>query len=109
METDADTSAPHNDVVLVHSPTEDGQGYRVIRQRGGEIEVGAVRPLEEGKPIHGEIVRLKAREDSPVLFDVDVQHGITAPRAGPAQVATEKYRQGWDSIFARNPSPSELN
>ncbi len=74
------------------------------------LQAGLVRPLEHGKPIHGEVVRLKPRDESPLLFDVDVQHDAGSVSLGrPAKVATAKYRSGWDSIWAKTPSPTELN
>jgi len=72
-ESPKDESKPQ-DVVLLHSPTEDGEGIRVLRARQQHdesaraneeaacvVEVGEVRPLKEGKPISGEVVRLKPR------------------------------------------------
>ncbi len=103
------------DVVLVAGPTEDGQGLRVVRAREDRIETGEVRPLRDGQPVTGDIVTLKPREKTPWLCDVEVQHeqrskvaandtAALAPlarptRHGPAQVATEEYRDNWESIF----------
>lgn len=95
------------DVVLVHGVTDDGKGLRVLRARDGGLEQGACRPLEEGKPIHGEVVQLRPRKECPVLCDVDVK--VAAParapaaadRHGPPQVATAAYRDNWDAIWAR--------
>lgn len=110
-----------NDVVLVHSPTEDGAGARVIRMRPERIEVGEVRPVREGQPLVGEVVRLKPRAESPALCDVEVLYkGPTmgdkpaSPPAmqkapGPAQVATQAYRDNWEQIFAARLPASEPN
>ena len=103
------TRRPGGDVVLVYGRSEDGNGYDVLRQRGEALEAGTMRPLDEGKPIHGEVVRLKAREDSPVLFDVDVQHDARVSTGRPAKVASEEYRQGWDSIWAKKRRDHTLN
>ena len=97
------------DVVLVYGQSEDGGGFEVLRQRGESLEAGRMRPLDEGKPIHGEVVRLKARDDSPVLFDVEVQHEAPASTGRPAKVATNEYRRGWESIWAKKSTPSTLN
>lgn len=86
------------DVLLVHSPTDDGRGWRVLRKREERLEIGAIRPAEEGKPIQGELVSLKQRAGTP-LFDVEVQYAPPRPHAGPARVATDAYRSGWDAIF----------
>ena len=97
------------DVVLVYGRSEDGGGYGVLRQRGGEIEAGTIRPLDEGKPIHGEVVQLKPREESPALFDVEVQHDARPSTGRPAKVATEQYRKGWESIWAKKQPDRTLN
>jgi hypothetical protein len=99
------------DVVLVHGPTDDGEGARVLRARRGSVEAGEVRPLKEGRPLAagGEIVRLERRADAPALYDVKVEHVVSekgdkdddaaGSRNGPAQVATHAYRESWDRTF----------
>jgi hypothetical protein len=104
------------DVALVHGRVEGG-GYQILRRRGDRIEAGLVHPVVEGKPIVGELVALKPRRDFPLLCDVETLHPGMASRAepeprahppaqkGPAQVATDRYRDNWDAIFgARKPS-----
>jgi hypothetical protein len=137
--------------LLVHGLTEDGQGLKVIRQREDRLEVGALRPLVEGKPIDGEVVQVRPRPSNPLVLDVDVlyaprerdrehdapvdgarrtlpgsaadstaspggaaQSGVVVqPREsgarptskGPAQVATDRYRDNWELIYrGRKPS-----
>ena len=95
------------DVAIVCGVSDDGQGVDIIRKRGERIEAGTVRPLEQGKPIHGEVVRLRPREHFPMICDVEVE--VPAQRtgepfavsSGPAQVATETYRKNWDAIYGR--------
>ncbi len=98
------------DVVLMHGPTEDGAGSKVLRARPGRIEAGEVRPMADGKPLvpGGEVVRLERRADAKGLFDVHVDYkvpekgDVAAPAAamtGPAQVATRAYRDSWDRTF----------
>jgi len=116
---DAKTSG---DVVLVHGVTEDRRGLKVLRARNERLEVGEVRPVEEGKPIAGDLVRLKPREGAPHVCDVETELSIsgqssptvrdTSARGRPAQVATDTYRDNWDSIFKSklsSPGSSELN
>jgi hypothetical protein len=94
--------------------SEDGQGLDIIRKRGERIETGTVRRLEQGKPIHGEVVRLRPREHSPMVCDVEVE--VAAPThasppaatSGPAQVATETYRKNWDAIYGQTRKSREL-
>lgn len=103
--------------------TEDGQGVEVIRKRGDRLETGTVRKLEAGKPIHGEVVRLRPRAQAPLVCDVDVEFDgsprettrhddlepALAANSGPAQVATESYRKNWDAVYGRSRKPSLLN
>lgn len=117
------------DVVLVHGVTDDGKGYQVVRQREDRIEVGAIKPLENGKPVHGEIVKLRPRSESPLLFDVVLQvdtrvdgdatgptvdsgtdeAGRPGGRKGPVRVTNENYRSGWDGIWGARRKESAPN
>ena len=95
--------ADHDDVALIHGRTDDGRGLKILRRRQDRIEVGAVVPLTPGKPIVGEVVRLEPRKESPLLCNVHVEYAPPVdarPTAnGPAQVATDRYRQNWDLVF----------
>ena len=109
------TPPASDDVMLVYSKSEDGSGHHVLRRRKGAIEAGIIRPLESGKPIHGEVVNLQSRPESEALFDVKVQYATQKPAqesrsaAGPPRVATEKYRNGWESIWADRASSRMSN
>lgn len=102
------------DVAIVCGVSDDGQGVDIIRKRGERIETGTVRRLEQGKPIHGEVVRLRPREQFPMICDVEVEvpaQGRTdapALTSGPAQVATEAYRKNWDAIYGRGKKPDPM-
>jgi hypothetical protein len=91
------------DVAILCGPTEDRQGQRLIRLREGELQAGEVRAVRQGAPLHGrELVRLSPREKTPQVCDVEVLHPAEAPpgdRVGPAQVATDRYRDNWELIF----------
>jgi len=106
------------DLVLVHSPTPDGDGVNVVRARRQGLELGTMRPLTEGRPIHGEVVKLTPRSEMPMLFDVETElsHPVedeatkdapaaeakgTRASSGPAQVASDSYRRNWDAIWKR--------
>jgi hypothetical protein len=122
------------DVVLLHSPAESGEGIRVVRKRDDSIELGELRPMREGQPIHGEVVRLTQREEHALLFDCEVvvpsqarkEAKAQAPEAeakreeprereptamqhkGPPRVTSDAYRGGWELIFGgKRRSPSE--
>ncbi len=118
-----------SDVVLIHGVTEDGKGLNVLRARDERLEVGQVRPLEEGKPLQGDVVKLKPRPEAPFVCDVETQvkmpsSGATAPRTaartakvegaaearrkGPPQVATRAYRENWEAIWPTPAKKSEL-
>ena len=93
------------DVALVYGRSQDG--LNVLRKRDNTIETGIVKPLQEGKPIQGEVVQMTQRGDSP-LFDIDVQlpdeHRAKQPALkakGGGQVANETYRKNWDAIWKR--------
>ncbi len=106
----ADDESAHekDDVALIHSRTDDGEGYRYLRQRGENLEAGEMRPLSEGRAIHGDVVSLRKRDDAP-LYDVTVEHAATRPMsrhefmhagdAKPAKVSSRRYRQGWHAIW----------
>ena len=100
----------------MHGPTPDGCGVNVLRAREERLEVGTMRPLKEGRPIHGEVVKLTPRPEFPLLFEAHTEFSAEpggaepaskkaaeAPRAavGPAQVASESYRRNWDAIWKR--------
>jgi hypothetical protein len=105
------------DLVLVHGRTKDGTGLGVLRAREERLEIGTMRPLEEGKPIHGEVVKLTPRPEMPLLFDAETQfvspeapvtkngsEDAATPGVGPPQVASDTYRKNWDAIWKRPPS-----
>ncbi len=111
--------APATDVVLLGPPTADGAGVHVLRARDERIEAGELRALQEGRPITGEIVTLKPRGSNPHICDVMDSYvpsgsASSAPQAslaqlghkGPAKVATDAYREGWDEIFGARPKAS---
>ncbi len=84
--------------MLIHGRGPDGV-LKVLRKKGNELSAGELRPLEEGKPIAGDVLRLKPRPELPLLCDVQEEIALTRRRAGPAQVATERYRSGWENLW----------
>ncbi len=72
---------PGSDVVLIRGVTDDGKGLEVLRARDERLEIGQVRPLEEGKPLAGDVVRLLPRPDAPYLCDVETQVRVPTPGA----------------------------
>ncbi|GMV14789.1 MAG: hypothetical protein HS104_33655 [Polyangiaceae bacterium] len=122
MTDEADTdAAPSEDVVVLGSESPDGKSVGVVRLREGQVEIGKVQPLEEGKPIVGEVVKLTPRAEAPRICDVEVQYKPTpvakaspqrtdaAPprtRGGPPQVASDEYRRNWEAIWAPGKKPN---
>ena len=93
---------------------KDERGLHILRRRSedGPLEAGVVQPLVEGKPISGEVISMRRRDDGPFLFDVETEVSTPtaeAPANGPAQVATDSYRRGWDAIWGRASRSSALN
>lgn len=101
-----ETDKVDGDVMVMLGKSEDGH-LRALRARQGEVAVAELRELKEGQPVTGdEIISLKEREGSPVLWDVEVVHELrdrkqaeARAHKGPAQVASAAYRDNWDAIF----------
>ncbi len=96
------------DVVVLGPPTADGDGVHVLRARDERVEAGELRTLKEGKPVVGEVVKLEPRKDDPRVCDVRESWKPPAapapppPKKGPAQVASQAYREGWAQIFDKS-------
>lgn len=110
------------DVALVVG--KDADGLHILRRRSeeGPIEAGLLRPMRQGKPIVGEVVTLTPRQDLPMVFDVksefspdnplapDGEQGNDRPASdGPAQVASDAYRKGWDAVWGSRRRDRTIN
>jgi hypothetical protein len=108
--TEADPAS--RDIVFVHGKSARG-GYHVIRQRDQKIEIGEMTTVREGQPILGELVKLQPLKQHERLFACEtIAKSPVRSEPGPAQVASEDYRKGWDAIFGASRSlgdPSQLN
>lgn len=78
----------------------------VLRSVDGGIEESVLRPVEDGQTLSGDLVRLHPLKEFPLLADLEtlLRHPNHAERPesgrkGPAMVATEAYRTGWEAIF----------
>jgi hypothetical protein len=111
----AESKVPAGDIALVLG--KDAEGLHILRRRSEEapIEAGLLRPMREGKPISGEVVSLTQREDLPLVFDVksefstDVAPGERPAVDGPAQVASDAYRKGWDAVWGGRRRERSIN
>lgn len=93
---------------------KDETGVHILRRRSedGPVEAAVVQPLADGRPITGEVISMRRRRDLPFLFDVktELDHsGTPAAGEGPAQVATDSYRRGWDAMWGGRRAKSSLN
>jgi hypothetical protein len=94
-----------SDVVLIHGVTEDGKGLRVLRAQGERLELGQVRPLEEGKPLQGDVVKLTPRPEAPFVCDVETQ--VKVVERAPAAVRSTTSSAKADSANAERPAKSD--
>ena len=101
---------PPKDFAILHGPTEDGEGARVLRFKQGAVYAGEVRPLREGQPLgQNEVVRLRPLDAHAGVCEVEVLHAPAIPAEaaqeppsrgqGPARVASGSYRRNWSAIF----------
>ena len=105
---------PLGDVAIVCG--KDEHGLHILRRRSEDapVEAAVLQPLTEGRPITGEVISMRPRRDFPFLFDAKTE--LEAPVAtferattGPAQVASNSYRSGWDAIWGRRHRREPLN
>lgn len=101
-----------SDRALLLGELPGARGVAVLRQRADDapIEAGVVRPMRDGEPIVGELVSLEPTPANPRVCSVKVHHDArpaaadpakSAPHKGPARVASDAYRAGWDEIFGK--------
>jgi len=100
---------PAKDVLLAYRRTDDGKGACVLRARDGQLEAGEVRALADGACVRGaEVVTLRPRAESPLLYDVDVKYDAREKsRHGPARVTSRAYRSNFDQVFAKDTSEDD--
>lgn len=102
------------DVALVFGKDEHGTHILRRRSENAPVEAGVLRPLQSGKPIDGEVISLSPRSDGPLLFDVKSElpspYAAARPTSdGPAQVATDAYRKGWEAMWGRRRRTPAVN
>ena len=70
--------------MLVHGRSDDG-ALQVLRKKGDELSLGELRPVEEGKPLRGNLLRLRPRAEMPLLADVEEEICLPGPSlSGPS-------------------------
>jgi hypothetical protein len=97
------------DIAILHGPTEDGEGARMLRFKEGAVYAGEVRPVREGQSVqHQELVRLRPLDPDLPVCEVEVLHAPAEPAAqkrqssGPARFTTDGYRRNWGAVFGRD-------
>jgi hypothetical protein len=95
-------------MLFVRGASEDGRGLSVVRVSDDRISAGELREARDGQPIMGELVALTQRSEHERLFDVSVlargpgapaRDAPALPGKGPAKVASDAYREGWENVF----------
>lgn len=102
------------DIAILHGPTEDGEGARMLRFKEGNVYAGEVRPVREGQSVeHSELVRLRPLDPDLPVCEVEVLHTPQTPPQtqaqtqkarpsnGPARFTTDGYRRNWGAVFGR--------
>jgi hypothetical protein len=92
-EPKASKAPKSEDIAFVCGRTDDGKGLHVLRKRGPNLEAGVVQPLEEGKPIHGELVTLRQRGETP-LCDIEVHYATPASKAAAGAKVSARLLPG---------------
>jgi len=107
---DVPAPKPHEDIALIARVDPDDGRVALIRKRHDRVEAGVAEPLREGRAITGDVVRLKPRPRQPWLCDVETvlarqdapevdETPMGTAHAGPAIVASDAYRTGWERIW----------
>jgi hypothetical protein len=105
VEGDPNPTPERVDRALVLGELPEQKGLAVLRQRGegAPVEAGVVRSVREGESIVGELVTLKPTSEGSRLCDVEVHvDARPASHHGPARVASNAYRSGWDEVFGKS-------
>ena len=102
------------DVVMIARVDSTRNEIHVIKPVADGIEKAVLRPVEEGVPLMGDLVRLHPNPDFPMLAEIEtvMRHPDGKSRArrssdGPPMVASEAYRRGWDAIFGVRPAQKD--
>lgn len=101
----SNSNCPGKDVVRMGPDVGGGHRPFIRHTADHRVEGGFLRQAREGEPLQDGAVLLSETEDSGV-YNVDYEYkaegqkaGQKAAGSGPAQVATDDYRRGWDNIF----------
>ncbi len=96
---------PKRDFVVLGPQVNDRTQACVRHTSSNEVRPGLIRTIQEGEAISGAGDLVQLRDAGDGTYDVTVVLGESgspsegASHSGPAQVATDEYRDGWTRIF----------
>lgn len=119
--SDEDTKIT-KDIAIPLGRAENGN-LRLARIRGTDeaptqVAIGELSPLEEGKPVMGEVVRLKPVEGARHLnvetvmedpYKAEKEKARASSGSKTYSFPSTKYQENWGRIFGQKPKPSEVN
>ena len=95
---------PVGDIAFVLGKNADGVHILRRRDENAPVEAGLLQPLVEGKPITGELISMRRREDMPFVFDVKSE--LPAPSAHSSDARQAARRRSRPTRTARAGTPS---
>lgn len=108
----SEKKAKKTDQAIILGKNEDELHVLRVRNDGEgstSVEVGRIKETDSLTPEEmkdREIIKLKKRKGTP-FRDVEVLQEGTGHK-GPARVATQAYRDGWDRIFGDDEVPENV-
>jgi hypothetical protein len=111
-----DAGEVERNLVLIAGVDSRRQEIHVLKPGEDGIETAVLRPVEHGQTLTGDLVRLHPHKNLPMVAELEtvLRHpdsSLQAARShkGPAMVASEAYRRGWDAVFGTRPAgPSDV-
>jgi len=86
------------DVVFMGPPTGKGGARPYVRHCSDcTTQVGTLKPVGEGEPLHDGAILLEQRPAEPGVYDVRGRY--RASKSGPPKVTTPEYRDNYVRIF----------
>lgn len=87
------------DFVVMGPKLENGDIMAVRHTADHQLLEGVVRPLQDGRPITGELVEITHRNDN--IYNISPISLGEKTSDGPAMVNSAAYQSGWDNIFGK--------
>jgi hypothetical protein len=78
----------------------NGDDRLIVRHTADHRQVvGVLRPLREGEPITGDILKVEPIDEAHGVYRVKESISVGRSHSG---VATDDFRRGWDTTFGGN-------